>query len=102
MSFTAANGFVNGTNTVKYEFTTPDGCTSWVYRQFTLSNVPLPPLPPLPDIRNVDPEECQSNPAQAGKLINPPVSPATIQILQDGSINLPFNQSDSTFSYAVG
>lgn len=92
---------MNGSNTIKYEFTTPDGCTSWAYKTITLSNVATPTPPPIPDIRNVDPTECQSNPAQTGKLMNPPVSPATIQIVQDGATTLPFNWSDSTFSYNV-
>jgi Secretion system C-terminal sorting domain len=93
--------FVNGSNTIRYEFNTPDGCVTSIYKTFTLSNVWTPTVPPIPTIINVDPTECQSNPTQVGKLMNPPVSPATIAVTQDGN-PLPYNATDSTFQYPVG
>jgi hypothetical protein len=92
----------NGTHNVKIEFNIahqPGKCTE-IARGIQVSNAVPPTVPPVPTIINVDPTECQSNPTQVGKLMNPPVSPAIIAVTQDGN-PLPYNATDSTFQYPV-
>ena len=78
----------------------PGKCTE-IVRGIQVSNAVPPTVPPIPTIINVDPTECQSNPTQVGKLMNPPVAPATIAVTQDGN-PITYNPVDSTFQYPVG
>ena len=93
----------NGAHNVKIEFDIAhqSGKCTEIVRQIQVSNAITPTVPPVPTIINVDPIECQNNPTQTAKLMNPPVAPATITVTQDGN-PISYNATDSTFSYSVG
>jgi hypothetical protein len=54
-----------------------------------------------PKISNVAPSVCSSNNILTGKLLNPVAAPYEISIVMDNAISIPFNRTDSTFSYPV-
>lgn len=93
-------GFTATNNVLRYEMDFPNGCTITFYSNpFNIQNmVTIAPPPPIPVIINVDAQECEANPIQIGKIMNPT---GTVTITLDSN-PITFNSTDSTFNYPVG
>jgi Secretion system C-terminal sorting domain len=58
--------------------------------------------PPQPQISDIVTSICSNATLQKGKLVNPPLFPVTIQILQNNATPLLYNAADSSFTYSPG
>ncbi len=56
---------------------------------------------PKPLVKNILPNICSNSVEKKGKLQNPPQHPYVISIIMNNNLTLPFNWSDSSFSYPV-
>jgi hypothetical protein len=67
---------------------------------YEVDSTSLKAVLPIPQAINII-SSCSSSIMQVGKLLNPVPPPYDVSIVMDNSVSIPFNSSDSSFSYSI-